>query len=83
MLQNVLETHYSVGSWKEKLIQDIQSIAKIEMSPYGRDKWEEKVSDNGKSINVNFFIDLPFKTDIILEIDRARYSIQFIIHTTS
>ena len=83
VLQNTLETHYGLGGWKEKLIQDIQYSTNREMTPYGKDKWNEEISEDGKTIKTCFLVDLPFKSDIILEIDRARYSLQFIVYTTS
>ena len=83
LLQNVLEDHYGLGGWKEKLINDVRYSTKREMTPYGIDKWEEEVPKDGKTIKICLFVDLPFKSDIILEIDRARYSVQFFAYTTS
>ncbi|NLY19341.1 MAG: hypothetical protein GX045_10485 [Clostridiaceae bacterium] len=83
VLQNILETYYGLAGWKEKLINDTHNTIRRILTPYGRDVWKEELSADGKAFKAFFFVELPFKSDIILEIDRARFRLQFIIHTTS
>lgn len=83
VLQNILENYYGLAGWKEKLIKDIHNSIQRIMTPYGMDAWKEELSDDEKTLKAYFFVNLPFKSDIILDIDRARYRLQFIMHTTS
>ena len=83
VLQNVIESYYGLAGWKEKLIKDTHNVIQRIMTPYGRETWNEEISSDEKSLKAFFLVHLPFKSEIILEIDRARYRLQFIIHTTS
>jgi len=82
VLQNVIESYYGLAGWKEKLIKDTHNVIQRIMTPYGRETWNEEISSDEKSLKAFFLVHLPFKSEIILEIDRARYRLQFIIHTT-
>ncbi len=83
VLQNILETHYEIGGWKEKLIHDILKSTEMKMSPYGDELWKAEVLEDGQIFKALFFVELPFKADIVLEVGRARYSLLFSIYTTA
>jgi hypothetical protein len=83
VLQNVLEEHYGIGEWREKLTRDTLKKIETEMAPYGDDLWNAEMQNDRKAFKAFFYVKLPFKADIVLEVDRARYSLLFIIYTTA
>lgn len=83
ILQTILETHYGVGKWREKLFRDTLSRLKSELLPYGTDAWRVEADEEWKSLSVYFNQTLPFKSELVLEMDKARYSVQFIMYTTA
>jgi len=83
ILQNILEVHYGVGKWREKLFHDTLARLKNEMLPYGKDAWRVETDADWKFLSVSFNLALPFKSELVLEMDKARYSLQFIMNTTA
>jgi len=83
VLLNILENHYGIGNWREKLTNDTFKHLELEMKPYGENLWRKEICDKDKTFKVYFTVDLPFKADVVLEVSKARYGIQFIIYTTA
>ncbi|HEY8500830.1 MAG TPA: hypothetical protein VIL89_09445 [Clostridia bacterium] len=83
VLLNILENHYGIGNWRDKLTNDTLKYLELEMKPYGSNLWRKEVCEKDKTFKVYFDIELPFKAEIMLEIAKARYGIQFIIYTTA
>jgi hypothetical protein len=82
-LLNILENHYVIGNWREKLTNDTLKHLELVMKPYGNNLWKKEVCEKDKTFKVYFSVDLPFKADVVLEVAKARYGIQFIIYTTA
>ncbi|HAA25648.1 MAG TPA: hypothetical protein DCE11_05965 [Ruminiclostridium sp.] len=83
VLLNILENHYGIGDWREKLTNDTFKHLELEMKPYGGSLWRKDVCEKDKTFKVYFDVELPFKAEVVLEVSKARYGIQFIIYTTA
>lgn len=83
VLLNILENHYGIGNWREKLTNDTLKHLELEMKPYGVNLWRKEICEKDKTFKVFFNVELPFKAEVVLEVAKARYGLQFIIYTTA
>lgn len=82
-LQQILEAHYGIGNWRKKLIDETLKTVKIKMNPYGSDNYKSDLDETKKILKIYYVVNLPFKAEIKLELNRARYELMFTIYTAS